>query len=176
MSKEKTNSAATRRNRKTAAVNLDGRAGRLARLPHPSKSMNTDEQTYSAGRAHLTITDRLAFLTQDVLQLERSRPAEPARDVLRRRGPQARAFFDDVHNRENLLGWVKGLLSMIDKYGVDGTDTWLRNPDPNQGNFKPITLADYLTKMEDEVAAFKVGGVAAQRAHIAQRNRKEGRV
>lgn len=122
---------------------------------------------YSAGRGHLSIEQRFAFLTQDLLWLQRTRPADPPREVLRRRGPEAHAYFADVHDRTNLAAWVEGVLNFYNNGGAECVaQTLIGN------KYRPATVEEYLTEMEDEIAAFKAGGAPARRAHVAARRRK----
>lgn len=113
---------------------------------------------YDAGRGNLTIEQRMAFLTQDIIALERSAIAAPPRDVLQRRGPAARAYFDDAHDRGNMIGWIRGTLTMWEKMGTEDMERRLSRD-------VKTTLADWLTKIESESAAFRAGGRVAAKEH-----------
>jgi hypothetical protein len=120
--------------------------------------------TYSADRAGLTLAERRSMLVQDVHQLERGRPADLPRAVLREGGPARAAYYTDIHDRSNLIGWIRNTLTIWDREGDEGMDAWCRS------NRTPLGLADYLARIEDEVAAFKAGGAAARRAHLLARD------
>lgn len=87
------------------------------------------------GRAHLTVAERLAWLSQDHIRLSKMEFADMA----------------DIHDRNLLLGAISSTL----RSGASGLEeAWSK-----RGG-----VARYLTILEEDIAAFKAGGWRARRA------------